>query len=71
MLDVIGNEEEFGKPIGSDREEGKVTYVDLLGLDGCRDLVERETALALSVLDGLDGTEFLCCFASKLAERRN
>ena len=71
MLDVIGNEEEFGKPIGSDREEGKVTYVDLLGLDGCCDLVEQETERALSVLDGLDGNEFLCCFARKLAERRN
>ena len=28
MLDVIGDAGEFGKPIGSDREEGKVTYVD-------------------------------------------
>lgn len=71
MLDVIGDEDEFGKPIGSDREEGKVTYVDLLGLDACRDLVENETARALSMLDGLDGNEFLCCFARKLAERRN
>lgn len=71
MLDVIGNEDEFGKPIGSDREEGKVTYVDLLGLDGCRVLVEQETARALSVLEGVHGNDFLCCFARKLAERRN
>ncbi len=70
MLDVIGNEDEFGKPIGSDQEEGKVTYVDLLGLDGCRTLVEQETALALSMIDGLDGNEFLRCFAQQLAERR-
>ncbi len=70
MLDVIGNEEEFGKPIGSDQEECKVTYVDLLGLDGCRVLVEQETALALSMLEGLSGNEFLCCFARQLAERR-
>ena len=71
MLDVIGNAEEFGKPIGSDREEGKVTYVDLLGLDGCRELVEQETGRALSMLDGLSGNEFLSCFARKLAERRS
>lgn len=70
MLDVIGSEDEFGKPIGSDREEGKVTYVDLLGLDGCRTLVEQETELALSVIDGFNNNEFLRCFAQQLAERR-
>ena len=70
MLDVIGNEDEFGKPIGSDREEGKVTYVDLLGLDGCRELVERETKLAVEILNGWSGNEFLCTFAQQLAERR-
>ncbi len=70
MLDVIGNEDEFGKPIGSDREEGKVTYVDLLGLDGCRAVVERETEQAVSVLADFANNEFLCCFARQLAERR-
>ena len=39
MLDVIGSADEFGKPIGSDKEEGKVTYVDLLGLEGCQQAV--------------------------------
>ena len=33
MLDVVGNEQELGKPIGSDREEGKLTFVDLCGLE--------------------------------------
>lgn len=70
MLDVIGDEDEFGKPIGSDREEGKVTYVDLLGLDGCRTLVEQETERALSVVDGFSNNDFLRCFAQQLAERR-
>lgn len=70
MLDVIGDEGEFGKPIGADREEGKTTYVDLLGLDGCQKLVEQETALAISSLEGIRCNEFLCSFAGKLAERR-
>ena len=35
LLDVVGDEATFGKPIGSDKEEGKVTFVDLLGVDGC------------------------------------
>ena len=46
MLDVIGDTEQFGKPIGSDREEGKVTFVDLLGLEGCSETVLSCTAKA-------------------------
>jgi len=70
MLDVIGDEEEFGKPIGSDRDEGKTTYVDLLGLSGCQKLVEKETVLAINALQGFFNNSFLCNFASQLAERR-
>ena len=33
ILDVTGNEEALGKPVGSDEENGKVTYVTLTGLD--------------------------------------
>ena len=29
MLDVVGDQQVFGKPIGSDKEEGKITYVDV------------------------------------------
>lgn len=70
MLDVIGDEGEFGKPIGSDRDEGKTTYVDLLGLSGCQKLVEQETALAIGALEGFRDSAFLCHFAEQLAERR-
>lgn len=70
MLDVIGDEHEFGKPIGSDKEEGKTTYVDLLGLEECKTLVDRETDLAVKSLNGLPGNEFLVDFAVRLAERR-
>jgi geranylgeranyl pyrophosphate synthase len=52
MLDVIGNADEFGKPIGSDREEGKVTFVDLLGLDGCEEAVMTCTETAKAVVSG-------------------
>ena len=43
MLDVIGDEKTFGKPIGSDREEGKTTFVDLIGLYGCQRLVREHS----------------------------
>lgn len=70
MLDVIGDADEFGKPIGSDRDEGKTTYVDLLGLSGCQALVEQETNLAEKALEKMANREFLITFARQLAERR-
>lgn len=70
MLDVIADQSEFGKPVGSDKEEGKTTYVDLLGLEECQKLVEQETELAVASIAGIPGNEFLCSFARTLAERR-
>ncbi len=59
MLDVIGDEKTFGKPIGSDREEGKTTSVDLFGLDGCREKIRESSRAAESALAGLKDAEFL------------
>ncbi len=69
LLDVVGDETTFGKPIGSDREEGKTTYVDLLGVDGCKAEVQRLTDEAIAALDGIGDTDFLITFAKKLANR--
>ena len=70
MLDVIGNAAEFGKPIGSDKEEGKVTYVDLLGLDACDKLVHELTEKAVAAVSGLDRDGFLTALAESLTERK-
>ena len=70
MLDVIGNAAEFGKPIGSDKEEGKVTYVDLLGLDACGKLVHELTEKAVAAVSGLDRDGFLTALAESLTERK-
>lgn len=70
MLDVIADQDEFGKPVGSDREEGKRTFVDLLGLDGCRKLVEEETHLAREAVSGFHDSGFLLQLADSLAGRR-
>jgi geranylgeranyl pyrophosphate synthase len=40
MLDVVGDAEEVGKPIGSDASNEKATYVTLLGLEECQRRVE-------------------------------
>ena len=59
MLDVVGDEEIFGKPIGSDREEGKTTFVDILGLNGCLRVIEAHSESAVEALFGLENTDFL------------
>ena len=69
LLDVIGDEKTFGKPIGSDREEGKTTFVDLFGIDGCREKVTDCTAAALDAIRDVKDNEFLITFAQKLANR--
>lgn len=69
MLDVIGNAAEFGKPIGSDREEEKVTFVDLLGLEACGRRVLTCTEDAKAAVAEYDTSGFLCALADTLAER--
>ena len=69
MLDVMGDESVFGKPIGSDKDEGKVTYVDLLGLDDCGKLIHELTEQAVSAVSDLDRDGFLTALAESLTER--
>ena len=69
MLDVIGSAEEFGKPIGSDAEEGKVTFVDLLGLEDCESRVLACTAAAEAAVADLDTDGFLRALADSLVKR--
>ena len=70
ILDVTGNAEELGKNIGIDAQNGRCTYVSLLGLEAAQSLVDRYTEIALGALDRFDGdTEYLRTFAVQLAKR--
>ena len=74
MLDVIATEEVLGKPIGSDAENEKTTYVTLLGLDGCAERVKRYTEEAKAALHSCSwggDTAFLEQLADALATRGN
>ena len=71
MLDVLSSTEELGKPIGSDAQEHKNTYMALMGEKGCRETVERLTEFAKGVLsEAFDDTSFLCTLADALATRK-
>ena len=69
MLDVEGDAAVFGKPIGSDKEEGKFTFVDALGIEGCRAEVARLTEEAKAVVRHWADSDFLVTLADKLAGR--
>ena len=55
ILDEVGDAATLGKPVGSDRDQGKNTYPSLIGLDASRRLAEERVAEAVAALDGHDG----------------
>ena len=69
ILDVTGSEDVFGKPIGSDAEEGKTTFVNLRGLGACQREVERQTARAKAAIAGWPGCGFLMELADRMVSR--
>ena len=69
LLDVVGNEMDFGKPIGSDAEEGKVTFANLLTPKGCQKEVAACTERAVAAVAPWDGDGFLTALAEALAGR--
>ncbi|NCE64288.1 polyprenyl synthetase family protein [Pseudoflavonifractor sp. 524-17] len=71
MLDVEGEETVLGKPIGSDAENEKTTFVTLKGLDDCRERVAELTRGAKEALSGFEDPGFLCWLADALEARKN
>ena len=72
MLDVLGNEQELGKPIGSDAEEKKNTYMAICGAERCAQMIEKLTAWAKTALiEAFEDTAFLCALADSMAVRTN
>ena len=70
MLDVLSTAEELGKPIGSDLEENKNTYMVLMGREGCEKTIAKLTDFAKNVLDeAFEDTAFLKELADALSTR--
>lgn len=72
ILDVVGTEESLGKPVGSDAESEKSTYVSLLGLEMSQIYAKKLTDEALSSLEFFgEEAEFMTELSKKLLSRRN
>ena len=71
VLDIEGNEEEVGKPIGSDDMQDKTTFVTLYGLEKAKQEAEIVTQKALEILNKFDNNEYLIELTKNLLIRKN
>lgn len=69
ILDVEGDESIIGKPVGSDADNNKPTFVTLMGLDGARTYAEKYTGQAKRIAEELGNAEFFVWLADFLCSR--
>ena len=71
ILDVIGNEQEMGKPVGSDKEKNKSTYASVLGITKSQLRAEKLSKDAIDILISLPyETERLEDLCKMIIERK-
>lgn len=69
ILDVIGDEKELGKPIGSDADNNKTTIISVLGIEKASELAEKYSNDALDILEEFENNDFLKDLTKSLLER--
>ena len=70
ILDVTSTSEQLGKPAGSDVDQDKATYVELLGLSGAQSLVDELFEAAQESALQLPNPDPLKQILSKLVQRQ-
>ena len=70
ILDVVSTEEELGKPVGSDAENNKTTFVTVMGIEKAKQEADSLTNEALEILDLFPDSEFLKALTAELLDRR-
>ena len=73
LLDECGDAALLGKNTGSDKQNGKTTFVSLLGIEGAKERAAKEAALAVQALKAFDATDtaVLCALADYILCRKN
>jgi geranylgeranyl diphosphate synthase, type II len=72
ILDITGNQDELGKPIGSDEANLKTTYPKLLGLDGAQKEMENHIRISLEHLGKINkNTGILASIADYIIKRNH
>ena len=70
ILDVTSTTEELGKPVGSDVEENKTTFVTLYGVEKAQEIANGITDEALVCLNRFGNDEFLTELTEMLLKRK-
>lgn len=55
ILDIVGDEKELGKPIGSDEKNHKQTYVTLNGMEKSAEMVKALSEEAMAIIEKAEG----------------
>ena len=73
ILDITQSEEILGKNKNSDIKNNKITYIDILGLDGAKNKAKELTELAINTLETFDiaGKDRLMDISKYLISRQN
>lgn len=71
ILDVTSTTEELGKPVGSDSEENKTTFVTLYGVEKAREIAGQITEEAMLLLEKFSNNLFLKELTEMLLCRKN
>jgi len=71
ILDSFGSQEELGKPIGSDAENGKSTYITICGYEKSKGLADYYTSKALKALSIFPDNSELTELCNQLLTRRS
>ncbi len=70
ILDVIGDKKTLGKPIGSDAQRGKNTYLSKVGMETAKEDIEKYTNKAIAALESFKDREKLKELAGYLLSRK-
>ncbi len=70
-LDAVGDEATLGKPIGSDAESEKTTFLTFMTPDQAYDYARDLTDRAKDAIRSYHGSEALCALADYLLERKS
>lgn len=69
ILDLVGDEQTIGKPVGSDEKNHKTTYVTLKGLEQSKKDVKDLSAQAIEILKRYQKDGYLISLAAFLIDR--
>ena len=71
ILDMKGDPKLMGKTLGKDKEQGKLTYASLLGLEGAEHAARQAAAEALEAIKDIPGSGYLAATIENMLVRSN